>query len=114
MQGIADTFSNFLFSEWSETFTIEMRLPTSELVCVAVCDRLIQGWSAVYTFYHPRYSDRGLGSFSILKQISLLKQHGLDYLYLGYWIKDCQKMNYKARYKPCEGFINNEWITVNE
>ena len=108
-----DTFNNFLFSTWSQTFTIEFRLPSSELVCVSVCDQLIQGWSAVYTFYHPQYSYRSLGNFSILKQIELLEQHALDYLYLGYWIRDCLKMNYKSKYKPCEGFINNEWIAVN-
>lgn len=114
MHGVTDTFENFLFSGWSETFTIEFRLPCGELVCASVCDQLIQGWSAVYTFYHPRYSYRSLGTFSILKQIDLLQQQAFDYLYLGYWIRDCQKMNYKSKYKPCEGFIDNEWITVNE
>jgi arginine-tRNA-protein transferase len=114
MHDVADTFNNFLFSQWSETFAIEFRLPSSELVCVSICDPLIQGWSAVYTFYSPQHSNRSLGSFAILRQIEMLQHQGLSYLYLGYWIRDSQKMNYKSKYKPCEGFINGKWKTVNE
>ncbi|MEM8844969.1 MAG: arginyltransferase [Pseudomonadota bacterium] len=113
MHDAIDTFDNFLFSDWSETFAIEYRLPSSELVCVSICDPLKQGWSAVYTFYNISYSQRSLGVFSILKQIELLHRQNLDYLYLGYWIEDCEKMNYKTQFKPCEGFTNNQWIKLN-
>ncbi|HET8730178.1 MAG TPA: arginyltransferase, partial [Moraxellaceae bacterium] len=33
-------------------------------------------------------------------------------LYLGYWIKHCQKMSYKIAYRPIELLINNEWLTA--
>ncbi len=114
MQQAQDTFENFLFSLWSDTFAIEFRLPSKELVCVAICDPLIQGWSAVYTFYNVGYSQLSLGTYSILKQTSLLKERGLKYLYLGYWINDCDKMNYKTQFKPCEGFTNDQWIALHE
>ncbi len=114
MQEAIDTFENFLFSPWSDTFSIEFRSPTQELVCVAICDPIEQGWSAVYTFYNVEYSHLSLGTFSILKQIELLKQRELDYLYLGYWINDCDKMSYKTQFRPCEGFTNEQWITLHE
>ncbi len=114
MQQAQSTFEDFLFSPWSDTFSIEFRLPTQQLICVAICDPLIQGWSAVYTFFDMEYSHLSLGTFSILKQIELLKHRGLDYLYLGYWINDCDKMNYKTQFRPCEGFTNEEWITLHE
>ena len=114
MQQALSTFEDFLFSPWSDTFSIEFRLPTQQLVCVAICDPLIQGWSAVYTFYDVEYSHLSLGTFSIVKQIELLKHRGLDYLYLGYWINDCDKMNYKTQFRPCEGFTNEQWITLHE
>ena len=114
MQEAQDTFENFLFSSWSDTFSIEFRLPSKELVCVAICDPLIQGWSAVYTFYNTEYAQLSLGTYSILKQISLLKERGLDYLYLGYWIKDCDKMNYKTQFRPCEGFTDEQWTLIKE
>ena len=114
MQEVQDTFENFLFSPWSDTFAIEMRLPSGQLVCVAICDPLEQGWSAVYTFYDMDYAKNSLGSFSILTQIQLLQQYQLDYLYLGYWIHDCPKMNYKTHFKPCEGFSDEQWKSIQE
>ena len=114
MQEVQDTFEHFFFSPWSNSFAIETRLADNKLICVAICDPLEQGWSAVYTFFDPDYAKYSLGTFSILSQIKLLQQHQLDYLYLGYWIKDCDKMNYKTQFKPCEGFIDEQWITINE
>ncbi len=80
-----------------------------KLLCVAVTDIISNGLSAVYTFYHPDYKANGLGIFSILTQLSVCKQMALPYLYLGYQIDDCQKMNYKNRYFPFERFIDGEW-----
>jgi len=56
-----------------------------------------------------------LGHFAILRQIKEAQARDLEYLYLGYWIKDCNKMRYKNRYKPLEGFIDDHWqdITIN-
>jgi arginine-tRNA-protein transferase len=114
MQDVENIFATFLASKWSNTFSIEFLLPTNELVCVAICDSLNNGWSDVYTFYNPDYAKRSLGTFAILAQIKLLQQRTEKYLYLGYWIKDCHKMNYKTQFKPCEGFINNKWILLDD
>lgn len=114
MQEVQDTFDNFFFSAWSDTFSIEIRLPTNELICVAICDPVEQGWSAVYTFYDTDFAKHSLGTYSILSQINLLQQENLDYLYLGYWISDCAKMNYKTQFKPCEGFINDQWELIKQ
>ncbi len=114
MSNVEETFSNFFFSEWSDTFALEFRLANDELVCVAICDPVEQGWSAVYTFFDSQYSQRSLGTLSILKQIELLQAASKDYLYLGYWIQDCDKMSYKTNFKPCEKYINDQWITDND
>jgi arginyl-tRNA--protein-N-Asp/Glu arginylyltransferase len=34
---------------------------------------------------------------------------GKRYVYLGYWIEDCQKMSYKKQYQPIELFEENSW-----
>ena len=49
------------------------------------------------------------GTYNILWQAAQTKALGLPYLYLGYWIKECQKMSYKTQYQPLEGFIDEEW-----
>jgi len=104
-------YHRFLICDWTETYFIEYRL-NKQLLAVAVTDATSTGYSAVYTFFAPDQGQRSLGHYSILKQIELCQNHGLPYLYLGYWIKDCDKMNYKARYKPAEGFIDDTWVEL--
>ena len=52
---------------------------------------------------------RSLGTYSILSLIEWTEAQGLDYLYLGYQIDNCDKMNYKARFTPNERLIGNQW-----
>ena len=84
------------------------------LINVAVTDELTDALSAVYTFYHPDYRKTGIGSFSIIQQIQLAAKLKKKFLYLGYQIDDCQKMNYKNRYYPHQILKENSWITVNK
>lgn len=104
-------YRRFLISDWTDTTFIEFRLG-KKLLAVAVTDITSTGNSAVYTFFDPDQKDRSLGHYAILKQIELTRENSLPYLYLGYWIKNSGKMNYKARYKPSEGFINDEWVEL--
>ncbi len=84
------------------------------LINVAVTDVLEDALSAVYTFYHPAYRNRGIGIFSILKQIEQARIMNKEFLYLGYQIDACRKMNYKNRYFPHQILSNNHWLTVNK
>ena len=84
----------------------------SALKAVAVIDRLENGLSAIYTFYDPAEEKRSLGSFAILWQIEYARQLGLDYVYLGYWVKNCAKMNYKTRFRPAEVLVNQRWMRL--
>ncbi|KTC39803.1 arginyl-tRNA-protein transferase [Pseudomonas putida] len=90
----------------------EFRLE-GKLVAVAVTDVLPNGLSAVYTFYEPTEERRSLGRLAILWQIEEARRLNLDAVYLGYWIKNCQKMNYKTQYRPIELLINQRWVTLN-
>jgi leucyl-tRNA---protein transferase len=60
--------------------------------------------SSSYFFYDTDYMERRLGIYSILCEIELGRQLGLDYLYLGYWVKDCIYMRYK------EEFVSNQLL----
>lgn len=105
-------YLEFLSSSWSDTVLYEFRRE-GELVAVAVTDHLANGLSAVYTFFEPTAAQDGLGVYAILWQIEEAKRLGLDYLYLGYWIGQTRKMNYKADYLPQEHFRDGRWVPVD-
>jgi leucyl-tRNA---protein transferase len=106
------SYLNFLECPWADTLFVEFRLRRA-LVAVAVCDRLAQGLSAVYTFFDPVERRRGLGTYAILWQIEAARQRALDYVYLGYWIAGNPKMSYKTRFRPIEGLIDGKWRMMN-
>lgn len=102
-------YRSFLVESNPNTFFVEFKYK-GELVGVSVVDELTDGLSSVYTYFDPEISDRSLGVYSVLWQIEECKRRSLDYLYLGYWIKNCRKMEYKTLYKPVEYLINNQWV----
>lgn len=103
-----DKYLDFLVSRHTRTVFHEMRLG-GQLMAVAVTDHLGDGLSAVYTFYEPQERRRGLGVFSVLWQVELARVLGLKYVYLGYWISNCDKMAYKTAYRPLEALIDGDW-----
>ena len=107
-----DQFSTFLVRDLPFSRFYEFRLG-ARLVAVAVTDLLPNGLSAVYTFYEPEEERRSLGRFAILWQIDEALRLDLGAVYLGYWIKNCKKMNYKTQYRPIELLINQRWVTLN-
>lgn len=76
---------------------------------VALCDRLSDGISMVYSFYDVDQTDRSLGSYIILDHIEYARSLGLPYVYLGYWINGSRKMRYKTRFAPQERLGPNGW-----
>jgi arginine-tRNA-protein transferase len=79
------------------------------LVGAALCDRLSDGISMVYSFYDPEATKRGLGTYMILDHIAHAKTLGLPYVYLGYWINGSPKMGYKQRFQPQERLTSGGW-----
>jgi arginine-tRNA-protein transferase len=101
-------YMSFLGSAWCDTQFVEFSI-AGELAGVAVIDCFDRAWSAVYTFFEPKFSSNGLGTYAVLWQIEQLRLKQLDFLYLGYWIQDCKKMAYKRNYQPMQILMNNEW-----
>ena len=106
----SENYLDFLTSKWSNTTFFEFR-ENDILIGIAATDIVTDGLSAVYTFFDPseEYQKRSLGVYSIIWQALEARHLGLQWLYLGYWIKDCSKMNYKENYQPLEYFYNHLW-----
>jgi len=101
-------YSRFLITDWSHTEFVEFRHHDT-LLAVAVMDVTSTGLSAVYTYFDPDQNRRSLGKFAILWQIQEAYQRDLPFLYLGYWVKNCQKMSYKYQYQPAQIYQQEQW-----
>lgn len=105
----AEDFKHFLLCDWKQTLFIESRL-RGQLKCVTVADFLLDGLSAVYTFFDPEETRRSLGTHAVLQQIWFSQVYELPYVYLGYWIADHAKMHYKNSFQPLEVYRDSRWI----
>ena len=106
-----EQFQAFLNSVWDCTQYVRF-YEGGRLIAVAVVDELEDGYSAIYTFYDPLADKRSLGAYAILWEIEKVRALGLQYLYLGYWIRECQKMSYKSDYRPLQIYTNSRWTTL--
>ena len=120
-----ESYRNFLLQSHVDTLLVEFREPVTtspavpregptqdnsgELRMVSVIDLLNDGLSSVYTFFDPDIPGTSYGIYNVLWQIDLCRQLELDFVYLGYWIKDSRKMAYKTQYQPAQGLIDGTW-----
>lgn len=93
-----------------DTMVVEFRDPgTWRLVAACLTDRVDNGLSAVYSFFDPALAPRSLGTHMILWLIERARETGRRYVYLGFWIEECQKMSYKAQFTPLEARTADGW-----
>lgn len=101
-------YDNFLLSQWIPPLFMEFH-HQDRLVAVAITDAMPNSLSAMYTLYEPTEESRSLGAYAIMSQIALARKMRKKWLYLGYQIDECRKMNYKTQYIPHEQLIDQEW-----
>jgi arginine-tRNA-protein transferase len=106
-----EEYINFLGSTWCDTVFVEFSIQGT-LAGVAVVDQLPNALSAVYTFFDPQFSSYGLGVYAVLWQIARAQLQKREFVYLGFWIKDCKKMAYKSNYQPLQQRVNSQWLDM--
>ncbi len=79
------------------------------LVAIAYVDEGSRALSSQYAFYDPEFSARSLGTFDILQEIETARRWKKKYLHLGYYVRGCRSMAYKAAFRPHEILVDGEW-----
>jgi leucyl-tRNA---protein transferase len=92
-----------------DTFIVEFRDDADRLVSACLSDELVDGYSAVYSFFAPEMEKYSLGTYAILWLIDRARSHGFSHVYLGYWVAESRKMAYKARFKGSEILLGGVW-----
>jgi arginine-tRNA-protein transferase len=106
-----EQYRNFLLQSHVDSTLVEFR-DHGVLRMVSLIDILDDGLSSVYTFYDPDVPRSCFGTYNVLWQIELCRKLKLDYLYLGYWIRESGKMAYKANFRPMQGLVDGAWKTL--
>lgn len=69
-----------------------------------------ENWmNAVYFYFDPDEAARSLGTFNILTLVEMCREFEIEYLYLGYYIKNVRAMSYKQKFVPHELFLGGRW-----
>jgi leucyl-tRNA---protein transferase len=105
-----DSLREFLYSSCVPTLELEYRDPRGRLLAVSICDVGKRFLSSVYHYFDPTEARRRLGVFSVLHEIELCRERRIPHYYLGYWIKGCRTMKYKADYRPHELMVDGQWV----
>ncbi len=103
----------------ARTHMVEYREPSSnggpgDLIGCALVDVLADGLSLVYSFFDPDQAKHSLGAFAILDHVVQARLTGIPYVYLGYWVPNSPKMDYKARFRPLEVLRPGGWSLLTE
>ena len=109
-QNDVEQYRNFLCQTNVESVLVEFR-ENGQLNMVSVIDIVDDGISAVYTFFDAT-KRASYGTYNVLWQIEWAKRLAHPYLYLGYWVKDSQKMAYKQNFQPQQMYLDGEWRSL--
>lgn len=101
MAGDQSDFEAFLARSPIETIEMQYRA-AGRLLGVGLVDVCPASLSSVYFYFEPDEHRRGLGVFSGLCEIALARRWGKPHWYIGYYIRECERMNYKSRFRPYE------------
>jgi len=95
------SYEAFFVENFGFTREFQYRLE-GRLVGVGVVDLVARAASSVYFYFDPDESKRSLGTYSLVREVEFCRESGRDYLYLGFRVRGCNAMAYKANFRPHE------------
>ena len=104
----AQGYRNWLVDTCTDTREVRYRVD-GKLVAVSIVDFGRRSASSVYHYFDPDEARRSLGVYSVLKELALCAEAGLEWYYLGFYVEDCRHLAYKAAYWPHQRLVAGAW-----
>ena len=111
----SEEFFVMMTSEPNIARIMEMRrISDKTLMGFMAYDDLPNGLSARYSIYDTSEPRRSLGTMMLLALLEYASKTGKPHVYLGAWVKGGNKMDYKARFRPLEGYDRTQkrWLPL--
>ncbi|MEW6282267.1 MAG: arginyltransferase [Candidatus Eremiobacterota bacterium] len=108
-----EDYCGFLVENLGCTSHFEYRLE-GRLVGLGVVDVTPRAANSVYFAYDVGAGARRLGTYSMLREIEFCRSTGRDFLYMGFYVRDCRAMRYKAAFGPHEILVKDRGWVVPE
>lgn len=106
-----DYYTGFFLNHITNTVEFRYR-EGSKLIGTTIVDLSSTWLNVVFFYFDPAAAKRSPGTFNILYLIDFCMQKKIQFLYLGYWIKQVKAMSYKEKFKPHYILSDNKWITI--
>ena len=106
---IDEIMNSQMFSDYGNSAECEIT-EGDRIVSFSTIDLGEKSMSAVYTAYDPFFIKRAPGIFAVLSMIDKCREIGFDYLYLGFYIENHDKMHYKSSFRYSEILENCQWV----
>jgi leucyl-tRNA---protein transferase len=98
----------FLMETCVDTWEVQYHAG-GKLIGVSILDFGALAVSSVYHYFDPDESWRSLGVYSVLREIALCAERGIEWYYLGLYVAACSHLSYKADYLPNQRRIQGVW-----
>jgi leucyl-tRNA---protein transferase len=106
-ESVPDTIYNFVSPDAATSPCETMQFSVfdgNRLVAESYFDLGATAASGVYAMFDPEYSSRGLGVFTLLKEIEFAIKNKKELYYLGYAYEENSFYDYKKRFRATEAF----------
>ena len=91
--------------------TVELQYFVGErMIAVSILDLGKTSVSSVYHYFDPEETRRSIGVHSVVWELAWCRLNRFDWYYLGYYVRDCEHLNYKANYGPHELRMDDGWV----
>lgn len=94
-----DYYESFIDGNFSFAREFQYR-HNGKLIGLGLVDITSTCLSSIYFYHDPQWRQSGVGTWSVLQELQYARNHEMQWLYMGYFISECQSMKYKGAFRP--------------